>query len=1744
MHTQPTLAPTNTSQAILSEHPTDNFSLAKVLTDKPFLNFVEFVNWLTPLNPEEIQKRETLIQRLKDQMQKPNSAQISRSIEQAIFHQMIDPTTEACRELISNAIDAQVRAFRRHYPISISINASTMEIQDHGDGMGWQSLPYFLVPGQSLSRVFRKTQEECKSISGRFGQGGYTPFYYLLFERNRPFPGFKIGNKGLLELDIPFQNDKGKGIYRFIYTPKQTPLDTNKVIIETHPQEVKSLVIHSKQQETAIQMIFEECKQQLFLDVRESATTIMGTHFRIKSPLIEEEKNRIIAYLKTAFAFVEGTPIFLNNELINNPALLQSLSIEEGTLYFTPKSHLNGKLLIYEKGRLICEESLQGSVLETIAINFHNLNLTTERASINSKDPLIHQFMQKLIQSIISAQYPNSLKAVLFNSLYPFIVPHQNDLIPLLTQWQASLALNPNEQILPDIFDSDASKFPQAIFLHPNYCQRIQLKSIEAGHGKYIYLLPAMATIYPVFLKSMQGHLQLFIREDLLNPHNMEATKFNLFLLNLWLEQKINSHYHLDIPAILHPLTSANLATPCSPSDDELMTYEESRIQTNLESMTFEELCEEHGIENYLVAPNGSSSFSNFQHHSSFSTLFPQFWLLTPSTLPTNEEEGEIFDTAPPRARKDQLELFARYVTSSQKHLNLLTETQFFNFSDLQRVCLDATELPLDRFQGVVYLVFSYLESCLALQDKQAGKAEAERFLKFLTHTINLTESLQQEKSTNHYLISCYERFRTIVFLCNLTEIESRAFQDIEEYYGAKDYQKIEALIKKIPNTQAKHMAITLYEDLYPHIDLLLSLLPEEVEQLLYLFSPYDLYIQNRAINVYQQRIDSGRKIQRQDCLILIKYMAFLNHWPIEAKKLLAESFFLIELIKDQQFEDIDKQIKVNEPLFFEILIYCLKHKSQSTVIDILDQTYSSLNRIVQFYQERNLIYRDMNSSNDCKQIFQNYSNSIRWLSYYQSWETFSKDMQDFQSFLDTLSEIENSSQLTLMIAKMQSQEIRLWDQLGLLLPSTKPFIQAAFVGLYQSSLDNNFTFPIFSPQTAISLHKDQEVVEWIGSEDLAQTRIQSAIHQSLADDSYFKALITNSIQAGCTSIKCNAHLDDPNHLTISIQDNGEGIDEKGFKALKIPGYPLTPNRMGNGFFSALKEFDEAIVLSTSQSDLTKQRELFFKKEIDGTLSIQKLKEATGHFIAGTTIFLRKKCTNPFVDCLLTKSLLVNSCCFIQPALHFQGEKINIIPSNRAIAKAEIPYEELGIAKGSFHAFIGMHEGLFLNQIKISNLPDEAWDLIPKRIRQQLNESHLKVSLFLPQLTPAISRGHIVNQMAIIPIVQYAVLKVCMNYYLAKLAKGEVEKQFSDDYWGDFRFSNQVLGLDRYISNWSQFGNFKKKIQRDLSQGMDEQKQALLQAVERFLKDKQNELTYPTICPLELFQAIQEQDEKKADIKLTKILQQTIESYFIPFLVESPLPNTSHSFLKIRCTLFEKLSEMQLLCKNGAYNINAIKILPLEYWKDVVKDGIQITKAELGLNQALDSMFDQFKSAIIKRLANMKFQQEQIAKNIATDFHPLAQFLEHCAHYFLNRPINFKLYEEMDGTNAYTFQQTTAFHLNTVGELGLYFNSFKERHQSQNRQSFHPLQDVDLSTIMTWLNALTHECTHMSEPKRDIRGCQGTHDQAFRDKMCDLLTTFFITPDKQITVLTILENILYKEVDPSPDSEMALPENA
>jgi hypothetical protein len=113
-------------------------------------------------------------------------------VRNLIFKQFPKPTLDSLREIISNAIDAQVRAGKEINPIVITIKNQEITIEDEGDGIGWSTLLNFFVPGRSSNpRALFQLEEGIPKVTGRFGQGGLSPFYFL-YPKQTDVQGFLL----------------------------------------------------------------------------------------------------------------------------------------------------------------------------------------------------------------------------------------------------------------------------------------------------------------------------------------------------------------------------------------------------------------------------------------------------------------------------------------------------------------------------------------------------------------------------------------------------------------------------------------------------------------------------------------------------------------------------------------------------------------------------------------------------------------------------------------------------------------------------------------------------------------------------------------------------------------------------------------------------------------------------------------------------------------------------------------------------------------------------------------------------------------------------------------------------------------------------------------------------------------------------------------------------------------------------------------------------------------------------------------------------------------------------------------------------------------------------------------------------------------------------------------------------------------------------------------------------------------
>lgn len=1705
-----------------------DFSLAKNLTGQDFLPLLTLMHCLSRLEPIPAETRENLERRIKNEIDQLNCKELSErthAISHFIFNQFPDPALKPLGEVVSNAIDTQVRAKTENLPIHLMLNQQGFGCQDSGEGMDLTSLFYFLVACRTSNTPSAK---EISHVAGNFGQGILSLFYLLLSDRTSSIPQFKIDPKDGLQLEIPFEEKLKKGFYRFSYS-----LAHRNVAIEVVEDPSAQLMIETTKHKETLHMIFINSQRQILCDIKglESKKDHAGSFFWIRSPLITKNQDKIAQYLQKAFALVERTPIFLNGKKLNQLENFRALPVEGGTLYFDPSPRDHAAVLIYEKGRLIYEEQAQGFIFDAVSVNFHHLRLTPDRSTIDFKgDQQARLVMQNILTAIASHPlYPPAVKIKLFNSLYSLIQPSRFNLVSLVKSFYAELEKDSNHFVLPDIFGEDANKIPAALYLHPAYCPSIHLPFIQTDTGIKIYLMPKEATLHPIFAKNMHGVLHLFIRSDLLKSDDPIISKFNLLLINLWLEEKFhtNQSFHIDISAVLHQVNPTFTFSPAleeaQKEDDVFLTEEEIRIYNERKKLTQEDIMQAYNLKNEP---------ESFNQHPEILRIFPKVWLLSSRTVASARSQTEKRESE--QIEQDKIEWFSQFVCSSFGHYELLFENKFPNSRILHQVCSDASNLPFNSFCETIQMTFNFLKMVRNQDDKSNGEREAHQFLKFLSKTLNFKRGINHLQSLAGYVFECYQRYDSIKKLACLNEQQAEKFQAFEENFGEGNYQNIEKLIKSISNPQTRHIAASLYQHFYKQMTWLIELEPGKAEEVILLTMPLNISFQNTTKTYYKERLAALREISTADSVLLLKYLVPISNWPLETKKILAECFFLLELIKNEQFgpDHSLSHFKINEHLFFKVALRYLQPLPVQQASAMLDHAHTSLVRILHFCRERNQLHASyriqVKSIHQQESFFEFNKPLISWLKYYPNAYAFSRSLEDHHSFLNQLSQITSDVEFESFIYQKQNQEIALWTSLRLISPNLWPLISAAFLGPYATFFNKPANYPLFSGSQAIPLHQDRDVCGYVGSESLAERWIGEAINQSLQDKFGLNGVIRNSLDAGAGCISVSGYQEDANHLVLIIKDDGTGIDEAGFKALKTPRrtgkQSKTQKNYGRSFFSIFQQFDDVRVQSSCCPN--KQRSLHFKKE-GSSLLVQPLLEESGTYKTGTTLILRKQSQQPLVDLILYRSHLINSCGFIKPHFYFQNTQMNIEIRPHAAASAEESYPIDGRQKGEIKAFLSLYDGLFVDSLKVNEVPEAAWNFVPQRIRRLIGQEQLKLSLFLPPVEQAMNGGHLINQQEIMPVIQFVVLKVSLAYLLKKLAEGKTEAQFSDDYWTDFRFFQTPHQLGAILTDWEAFWKFKQKIHRALKQDLEEQKAAILRTAESFLGNNHRVLTEANPSITSLIKSIQEEDVKRDTDEIHKSLISFFEANFNFILVEMPLIG-SHSFLNIRSKIQEKLESNKILSKQQ-YNLAFIQQTPLDTLKNLIQASMISAKRELGLAEEVSLMLNRFEQAIKNRIAAMKWQQEQLRLHPSqADLLPLKNFLEKCAKQILCKHMQFFIYSAMDGTNAYTYPQTNQFHLNSAGEISLLFLDVWLKYKEQ--KAFSPQElDKTLTVIKEAIKLLTHERSHMDEPYSP-NGCHSSHDQKFRDAMCRFIEAFFIKDGTKVTALRLFEEAFHSSM--------------
>lgn len=501
----------------------------------PSFELFNTISRLTPFEPGTITTRKQVIDILRPEVTPPNFDQllsnVKNLVKNLIFRQFPHPVEDAIRELLSNAIDAQIRAHRMEFPVKITIENDTLQADDYGDGIDWSKLINIFVAG-------RTSNDGVSEATGRFGQGKYALFYFLAYSWSKLSmqpPQFRKNEKNELELEITFQVDNKP--HKVVFTAEQ---EENGVKIVTHATPIqasesrKKLSIHSLREDEGLKMKFQEVNGTITFDIADKDKKERGSSFKIQSPLISSSKESIISNLKKTFRFVLDTPIFVNNEQINPPQAYQKIEVGPGMLLFPahPTASNEGTATICERGKCVLEVSTkQAQVLQEVAISFSRLPLSPERATVDFKHPASVECMRKVIAKIFEDESLSwDLKALLLNSLYPLISEEGFDLI---IDVKNHLLKYPKKTFLPDTPELRAFGIKDAIFLHSGYIDRICLSPLYTQGNCNIYLTNS-AGVTPIATVTTLGTHHLFLDNKFFDKNSMLLTLFNVSLMNLW----------------------------------------------------------------------------------------------------------------------------------------------------------------------------------------------------------------------------------------------------------------------------------------------------------------------------------------------------------------------------------------------------------------------------------------------------------------------------------------------------------------------------------------------------------------------------------------------------------------------------------------------------------------------------------------------------------------------------------------------------------------------------------------------------------------------------------------------------------------------------------------------------------------------------------------------------------------------------------------------------------------------------------------------------------------------------------------------------------------------------------------------------------------------------------------------------------------------------------------------------------
>lgn len=1424
-------------------------NLSHLLNKIESLNLFSFIWDLKKLHnngvkPEEIQTLESLAEKISNTKSKGSSTEkknLENLVNQFITRQFGEPIVEAIRELIVNAIDAQIRAGTQDKPIYIRLDENTLTIEDHGDGITPGKLMYLLLPGfSSNGQGLLEPGQGIKGNHGKFGQGALSMFELLrpsnemtwtvdgdevinakAVVHSEQLPHHLVGTVG------PDDDSAEVHLEKFADAKKQ------KIRIDSNGND-------SNSERDPIKIKFDLKQNEFVVNIEKGNRQEQGTKVLIRSIRLNES---VVLKALRYFRFLEGTRIIYNDRLFNNPNKHIIIEFNGGKVFCSNelRSGLSGSTVtICENGKKIVEFKTKGiNLFKDLVLDFNQLKQSQDRASVDLNDEQFQEGLRDALGKIWGTNLAIEHKISILNGLVALPTTDHFSISEMVKPFIVSIADRslPNTAEFRELIKGDNGNY---YFVAEQYLNEI--KGFQRVDWDLCTILKLKEANKPCTKIKYKGEIYYFLDESLLNLEDSDYTYNQVNLVRQWLnfmhsENEKLSTVHFNPKLFLNKLFPQNLsfrraaAIPVQNKSVQISTNDQFDTKINQIKRILSKSKEnqkllilaidwilKHESEDY---DNDSGSDSeilllnlNYMTVKYFQKTYPNILKLFKDT----------FNTQTTITKYSGLLSYFRWITyhyfienldETQSTLQNNIETITKNLTQFHRMfeeLLKQVETPQDAW----ILIFIF-PSILKL-DNQNIKTWKDL----------LDETRNQTLLKFPFITSLCKKFPQIyTFDSNIVEIE---------HIGQNEsIQKFSCETPSIYFT--------------PHLlEYIITLSIEQLQFLNEFLERFPVNQSSKIINSFLYPID-GYFLQEQ--MPFIDFLTKMSTFDDNFNKNLFNSL----------------QNRLRHYLFLQFLI-------DSESVEEFHIPIECLNDVKEIFFDNDKLPED-------RSIYL----AKLYFDFYFIWRTFPSNrkkrerpplLREFALELckqekkqpDLLPDagctkeiIEESKEiLKELIQNPKDSELinneyyfnLLAEQDLLDHENTRIFIEMLVEDGCVSEI-NDSSIPNELRASLLPLEEDPDLLKELGNKETIRQRLAIGIGQNLDPFNFpIRELIRNSIQAGASNISIQIFNDSEGNFYLNIEDDGSGMNVEAFKALKVPGkstknsHEYSSSSFGIGFFSVFSAFDEVYVTTSYHKTAAILRKAHFTKSRNGKIDYAsgQQRNKKNSYEAGTSIFLKMNVDNPHIH--RAKFSYLTSVRRIARNIPLKIELNGTIISNKPSKSLAVSYMACPGHQGNSMITIEAtrgFSGVYRDNFWIMNLADQHLQFLTPALLKLLEEEKISFKIALPEIEQVSNRSSFVNQSEIDETIAYGVLwssLKALHHILIEKKNGF----YRTNYWKNFYYLDEPSSeiyqeLQELIKN-----NYSKTVSPEQLQ-KSRQSDILIKELSEFIDLNRRALTLP-----------------------------------------------------------------------------------------------------------------------------------------------------------------------------------------------------------------------------------------------------------------------------------------------------------